>query len=59
VLTDTDLARDLRERGLRRAAQFTWERTATATYAVYQQAMRTRARAASALTSEQSMEIAR
>jgi glycosyltransferase involved in cell wall biosynthesis len=59
VLSDTDLARDLRERGLRRAAQFTWERTATATYAVYQQAMRTRARAASALTSEQPMEIAR
>jgi glycosyltransferase involved in cell wall biosynthesis len=59
VLTESDLARDLRERGLRRAAQFTWARTATATYAVYQQAMRTRARAATTMTGEQPMEIAR
>jgi glycosyltransferase involved in cell wall biosynthesis len=59
VLTDADLARDLRERGLRRAAQFTWERTATATYAVYQQALCARARAATAMTSEQPMETVR
>jgi glycosyltransferase involved in cell wall biosynthesis len=59
VLTDADLARDLRERGLRRAAQFTWERTATETYAVYQQALCARARAATAMTSEQPMETVR
>jgi glycosyltransferase involved in cell wall biosynthesis len=59
VLTDADLARDLRERGPRRAAQFTWERTAAATYGVYQRAISARKRAASPVTSEQPMEIAR
>jgi glycosyltransferase involved in cell wall biosynthesis len=59
VLTDTGLARDLRERGARRAAQFTWERTAAATYAVYQQAVRTRELAPTVMTSEQPLEIVR
>jgi glycosyltransferase involved in cell wall biosynthesis len=58
VLTDADLARDLRERGVRRAAQFTWERTATATSAVYQRAVRM-PEPASMATSEQPMEVAR
>jgi glycosyltransferase involved in cell wall biosynthesis len=31
VLTDPELAADLREKGLRRAALFSWERTARAT----------------------------
>ncbi|MGI8855373.1 MAG: glycosyltransferase family 4 protein [Thermomicrobiales bacterium] len=59
ILTDADLARDLSTRGRERAAHFTWERTATATYAVYQQAARTREQAASAVSGEQPMEIAR
>jgi glycosyltransferase involved in cell wall biosynthesis len=37
VLEDPALAHDLRERGLTRARQFTWERTARETLAVYQQ----------------------
>jgi glycosyltransferase involved in cell wall biosynthesis len=37
VLTDADLRRQLRERGLARARQFTWERTALETIAVYRQ----------------------
>jgi glycosyltransferase involved in cell wall biosynthesis len=31
--------RDLRQKGLARAAQFTWERTARQTLAVYQQVL--------------------
>jgi hypothetical protein len=58
VLTDAGLTRDLGARGLRRAAQFTWERTADATYAVYQQALHARGQTATAITSEQPMEIA-
>lgn len=37
VLADPALGEALRERGLRRAAQFTWEQTARETLAVYQQ----------------------
>jgi glycosyltransferase involved in cell wall biosynthesis len=36
VLADAELADDLRQRGLARAAQFTWERTARETVAVYE-----------------------
>ncbi len=36
VLTQPALAAALRERGLARAAQFTWERTARETIAVYE-----------------------
>jgi glycosyltransferase involved in cell wall biosynthesis len=39
VLEDPALARDLRERGLARAAQFSWERTARATVAVYEKVL--------------------
>ncbi len=39
VLTEPGLADDLRERGLKRAAQFTWERTARETLAVYNQVL--------------------
>lgn len=35
VLADADLRRDLRERGIRRAGEFTWHRTAVATANVY------------------------
>jgi glycosyltransferase involved in cell wall biosynthesis len=35
VLTDAELRRDLRARGLARAKQFTWDRTARETIAVY------------------------
>lgn len=35
MLDDADLARDMRERGLQRAAQFSWARCATETVAVY------------------------
>jgi glycosyltransferase involved in cell wall biosynthesis len=38
VLTDAAFAENLRERGLRRAAQFSWERTARETLRVYDQA---------------------
>jgi glycosyltransferase involved in cell wall biosynthesis len=37
VLTDAALGEVLREKGLRRARQFTWERTAQETLAVYQE----------------------
>ena len=37
VLTDRDLREDLRARGLARARQFTWERTARETLAVYRE----------------------
>ncbi|MBU0676661.1 MAG: glycosyltransferase family 4 protein [Verrucomicrobia bacterium] len=40
VLTDADHARNLRIRGLDRAAHFTWERTAEKTVAAYYQARR-------------------
>ena len=40
LLSDTDLRADLRERGLRQAAQFSWERTARDTLAVYRQTVR-------------------
>lgn len=59
VLTNDDLARDLRERGLRRAALFTWDRTATVTRSVYQHALSVGDRARSAAAHEQPMEIAR
>ncbi|MGH7254951.1 MAG: hypothetical protein ACREI3_04165 [Nitrospirales bacterium] len=36
VLTDSGLRQDLRERGLRRDAQFSWDRTARETIAVYE-----------------------
>jgi glycosyltransferase involved in cell wall biosynthesis len=39
VLDDADLRADLRARGLARAAAFSWERTATATLAVYREAL--------------------
>lgn len=37
VLTDTHLRQDLRERGLTQAAQFSWDRTARETIAVYKE----------------------
>ena len=39
VLTDPDLARKLRKKGLARASQFTWERTARETIAVYEKVL--------------------
>ena len=39
VLTDPALSADLRERGLRRAATFSWARTAAATVAAYREAV--------------------
>jgi glycosyltransferase involved in cell wall biosynthesis len=39
VLADPALAAELRQRGLERARQFTWERTAQATLAVYREIM--------------------
>ena len=35
VLTDATLREDLRQRGIARAAEFTWQRTAEATASVY------------------------
>jgi glycosyltransferase involved in cell wall biosynthesis len=40
VLDEPALASDLRRRGLERAASFTWERTARATVAAYEEALR-------------------
>lgn len=40
VLTDDDLARGMCERGLRRAAEFSWQRTAAMTLEVYREAAR-------------------
>lgn len=37
VLSDKELAQDLRSRGLERAKMFTWEKTASETIAVYEQ----------------------
>ncbi len=39
VLTDADLREELRARGLERARQFTWERTARETVAVYREVL--------------------
>jgi glycosyltransferase involved in cell wall biosynthesis len=39
VLADPDLAEALRQKGLRRAGEFTWERTARETIAVYEQVL--------------------
>jgi glycosyltransferase involved in cell wall biosynthesis len=39
ILSDPDLAADLRRCGLQRAAQFTWQRTALATIAVYEKVL--------------------
>ena len=39
VLDDAALRKDLSDRGIRRAAQFTWRRTAEATFAAYQQVL--------------------
>jgi glycosyltransferase involved in cell wall biosynthesis len=39
VLTEPDLAAQMRQRGLERAALFTWERTAARTVEVYQQVL--------------------
>jgi glycosyltransferase involved in cell wall biosynthesis len=40
VLSDPDLHHDLRQRGLERAAEFTWQRTARETVAVYREVLR-------------------
>lgn len=40
VLSDRDLHQEMRQRGLERAACFTWERTARATLEVYEQVLR-------------------
>ncbi len=39
ILKHSELAADLREKGLKRAAGFTWKRTASETLAVYQEAI--------------------
>jgi glycosyltransferase involved in cell wall biosynthesis len=39
LLEDPDLAQDLRQKGLTRARQFTWERTARETLAVYHEVL--------------------
>ena len=39
VLEDPELAAELRQKGLARASQFTWERTARETIAVYQKVL--------------------
>ena len=44
ILADPELAQDLRERGLARAAQFSWERTARETIAVYEKVLAERER---------------
>jgi glycosyltransferase involved in cell wall biosynthesis len=44
VLATPGLRADLRQRGLRRAAQFSWSRCATETLAVYREALQTEAR---------------
>ncbi len=59
VLTDDALAREMRAQGFARARQFSWERAAIATRAVYQRAgMATRPGMAQA-SGEQPVEIAR
>lgn len=59
VLTDDDLARRMREHGALRARQFSWERTATATRAVYQRAHTAAKHAMAKAAGEQPVEIAR
>jgi glycosyltransferase involved in cell wall biosynthesis len=44
VLSDDRLRQELRTRGLRRAAEFTWERTARETLRAYEQAVSVRRR---------------
>jgi glycosyltransferase involved in cell wall biosynthesis len=44
TLTDDELSADLRERGLQRAQQFNWRKTATETLAVYEEALARRKR---------------
>jgi glycosyltransferase involved in cell wall biosynthesis len=44
LLTDTELVSDLRQRGLKRAAGFTWERCAAETYRLYQEVFENYAR---------------
>jgi glycosyltransferase involved in cell wall biosynthesis len=39
ILSDPDLVADLRQRGLQRAAQFNWQRTALETIAVYEKVL--------------------
>jgi glycosyltransferase involved in cell wall biosynthesis len=39
VLEDTELAHELQQRGLERAAQFTWEKNAQETIAVYEKVL--------------------
>lgn len=55
VLTDASLAARLRAAGLTRAAQFSWQRTAAATLAVYQRAAR--APAAAPTRAEPTIEV--
>src|SRR6185503_15592073 len=40
VMTNADLRKDLLERGLRRSAQFSWDRAAAATYETYTDALK-------------------
>jgi len=39
LLSDEAKRAEMAERGFKRAAQFTWERTAAATYAIYEEAL--------------------
>lgn len=39
VLTDREISENLRERGIRRASEFSWRRTAQLTYDVYREAL--------------------
>jgi glycosyltransferase involved in cell wall biosynthesis len=39
VLSDSELAQELRERGLARTAEFTWEKTARQTIALYEKVL--------------------
>lgn len=59
VLTDDTLVSTMRAAGLRQAAQFSWERTATATRAVYQRALDATVPARVQAAGEQPVEMAR
>ncbi len=59
VLTDDALAGRMRQQGLDRARQFSWERTALATRSVYQRALAATQPAALRSSGEQPMETAR
>jgi glycosyltransferase involved in cell wall biosynthesis len=59
VLTDNAVARRMRQQGADRARQFGWERTATATRAVYQRAHTAAKPAIQQTAGEQSVEISR